>query len=433
MTPPRPRGSWAVASVVTLLAASLSGLEAQAQQADPTELATPRDPPPAEPRLGRYRVGPFYLTPKFHLGPIGFDSNVLYTPTERQPDFIVQAGPSLDIVHPLGGQGRFYGNGTLDYLWFARTASQRRWSGSALAGLAARGGRTEASIEERYVQTFSRPNYQVNDRILQTVEGTRADLTRRLFGRTRLGLRGSRAYSQTDQGQNYLGTDLGLALTQNDYRAGAELSYGVTAKTSLVAMGGYQWNRYPLQPIRDVDYRLAAGGLKTDATALISGQALVGRQWYMPTGSSGHAQPITWADVSATLNVSSRTHLGGAFSRNFRDSFFLTGDGQITASLFETAIVRFDKDLGHRVDLRIFAQRTHQESLAAVTIVVPDEGAITQVRRDIIREAGADLGYTFRPKFRMGIIATYTDRDSSFSYFGVQGLVVGFNAQFNPN
>ncbi len=433
MTPPRRRGHWAVASAVTLLAATLSGLEAQAQQSDPTELATPQEPPSTEPRPGRYRLGPFYLTPKFHLGPIGFDSNVLYTPTDRQPDFIVQAGPSLDIVLPLGGQGRFYGNGTLDYVWFARTVSQRRWNGSAFAGLAARGGRTEASIEERYAQTFSRPNYQVNDRILQTVEGTRADLTRRLFGRLLLALRGSRAYSQTDQGQDYLGTDLGVALTQNDYRAGAELSYGVTVKTSLVAVGGYQWNRYPLEPIRDADLRLAAGGLKTDGTALISGRVLVGRQRYLPRASAGQARQITWVDVSATLNVSPRTHLGGAFLRNLRDSFFLTGDGQITSSLFETAMVRFDKDLGHRVDLRIFAQRTHQESSAPVTIVVPDEGAITQVRTDTIREAGADLGYTFRPKFRMGIIATYTDRDSSFSYFGVQGLVVGFNAQFNPN
>ena len=84
------------------------------------------------------------------------------------------------------------------------------------------------------------------------------------------------------------------------------------------------------------------------------------------------------------------------------DSFFLTADGQITSSLFETAIVRLDKDLGHRVDLRIFARRTHQESSAPVTIVVPDEGPITQVRNDIIREAGADLGYTFAQSSEWG-------------------------------
>ena len=262
---PRLWTSWGSAAAIAVLSV-ITGSEAHAQQPDPVEVETPHEPPP-EPRPGRYRVGPFYLTAKLHLGPVGFDSNVLYTPTDRQPDFLVQGGPSLDLVLPLGGRSRFYANGAFDYLWFARTVSQRRWNGSAYAGLATK-GRTEASIEERYVQTFSRPNYQVNDRVLQTVEGTYADLSRRLFGRTRLALRGSRAYTQTEQGQDYLGTDLGEALTQYDYRAGAELSYGITVKTSLAVLGGYEWTRYPLQPVRDADFRLAAGGLKTDPTAL---------------------------------------------------------------------------------------------------------------------------------------------------------------------
>ena len=391
------------------------------------EAATPKE------RLGRYHLGPFYVTPRLHVGPIGFDTNVLYTPTDRQPDFIVQAGPSLDLVLPLGGQGRFYSNGTFDYLWFARTASQRRWNGSALAGLFARGGRTEARIEERYAQTFTRPNYEVNDRILQTEESTRADLTRRMLGRLGLTLRGSRRNSQTDEGQSYLGTDIGSALTRNEYRAGGELSYGVTIKTSVVVLGEYRWNRYSYESVRDTDFRVAAGGLKTESTALIAGHALVGRQWYLPKANGGHDRQITWVDVDATLNVSSRTRLGAAFVRDLRDSFFLTEDGQITSSLFETASVRIDKDLGHRVDLQIFGRRTRQESAAPVTIVVPDQGPVTQVRKDLIREAGADLGYRFRPNFRMSVIASYTDRDSTFSYFGIQGLVFGFNTQFNPN
>lgn len=430
--PRRRRGG-----VALLLAGLLPTVAVAQETALPGQPTPASDPstsaPSAEPRPGKYRIGPLYLTPGLAIGPIGFDTNVLYSPTEHQPDFIVQAGPTLDLVLPLGRQGRLYGNGTFEYLWFARTVSQRRWNGTGWGGLAIRGGRTQATLEERYAQTFARPNYEVNDRVGQTVEGTRAELMRRLFGRLVLTLRGNRLNSQTEQGQDYLGTDLGLALTRLDYQAGGELSYGVTIKTSLVVLGGYQWNRYPLEPVRDANYQLAAGGVRTDATALISGQTLVGRQWYLPQASAGQDRQITWVDVSATLNVSPRTQLGGGFNRNLLDSFFLTAEGQVTSSIVETAMVRLQKDLGHRVDLRLFAQRTRQASSAAVTIVVPDEGAVTQVRSDIIREAGADLGYTFRPKLRMGIIAKYTDRDSTFSYFGVQGLVVGFNAQFNPN
>ena len=224
---------------------------------------------------------------------------MLYTPTDRQPDFIVQAGPSLDLVLPLGGRSRFYANGALDYLWFARTASQRRWNGSAFAGLADRGGTHEASIEERYAQTFSRPNYEVNDRVLQTVEGTSGDLTRRLFGRLRLTLRGSRDYTQTDQGQDYLGTDLGTRPDPERLPSGGELSYGVTIKTSLVVLGGYQWNRYPLAAASR--RRLPAGGRRPqdrcDGTDLRPGPG--GPPVVLPRRRRHQDRQITWVDVSS--------------------------------------------------------------------------------------------------------------------------------------
>jgi hypothetical protein len=44
-----------------------------------------------------------------------------------------------------------------------------------------------------------------------------------------------------------------------------------------------------------------------------------------------------------------------------------------------------------------------------------------------------DLGYRFRPNFRIAVVASYTDRNSTIAYFGVQGLIVGLNAQFNPD
>ena len=76
----------------------------QAPSARAQEAVPPMASPPAAPanasRLGRYHLGPFYVTPRLHVGPIGFDTNVLYTPTDRHPDFTVQAGPALDLVLP---------------------------------------------------------------------------------------------------------------------------------------------------------------------------------------------------------------------------------------------------------------------------------------------------------------------------------------------
>ena len=94
--------------------------------------------------------------------------------------------------------------------------------------------------------------------------------------------------------------------------------------------------------------------------------------------------------------------------------------------------LRLEKDITRRVDLALYARRFRSLSSGEITIDVPDQGPVTAVRDDKVREAGADLGYRFRPNFRFAIVALYSDRQSSFSYFGVEGLLFGFNAQFNP-
>jgi hypothetical protein len=49
-----------------------------------------------------------------------------------------------------------------------------------------------------------------------------------------------------------------------------------------------------------------------------------------------------------------------------------------------------------------------------------------------VREAGAELGYQFRTRVRIGVTATYTTRRSAFETFGVEGLLAGLTVQYNP-
>ena len=83
-------------------------------------------------------------------------------------------------------------DGGLDYIYFAKTESQRRLNGYGKALLDVRGVKTRLVIEERYERTFSRPNYEVNDRVEQETEGTEGLLRRDLGDRMRLALFGSR-------------------------------------------------------------------------------------------------------------------------------------------------------------------------------------------------------------------------------------------------
>jgi hypothetical protein len=63
--------------------------------------------------------------------------------------------------------------------------------------------------------------------------------------------------------------------------------------------------------------------------------------------------------------------------------------------------------------------------------VTPD-GIETAPRDDRVREAGAEFGYQFRTRVRIGVTATYTTRESGFETFGVDGLLAGLTVQYNP-
>ncbi len=63
--------------------------------------------------------------------------------------------------------------------------------------------------------------------------------------------------------------------------------------------------------------------------------------------------------------------------------------------------------------------------------MTPD-GIETALRDDRVREAGAEFGYQFRSRVRIGVTATYTTRESAFETFGIDGLLAGLTVQYNP-
>jgi hypothetical protein len=158
---------------------------------------------------------------------------------------------------------------------------------------------------------------------------------------------------------------------------------------------------------------------------------LLGLRVYKPRASQ-EIQKAFYADVDETLHVTARTRIGLSYSRDITDSIFVPEQGTPT-NMSESAGIRLEKDLGPRVYLRLYARRLESTSDGAITIDVPDKGFVTAVRKDRVFESGAELGYRFRPNFRVGVLATYNDRDSSFAYFGVHGLLLGLNAQYNPD
>jgi hypothetical protein len=378
-------------------------------------------------RPGLIRAGSFYLTPYLHVGTLGIDTNVFYTPTDRQTDFIASGGPGLEVVRPIGRESRFRLDGAIDYLWFARTESQRRLNGYGSALLDLKGVKTHLVVEERYATTYSRPNYQVTDRVQQETEGTEGALTRRLGDRFQLALFGFRRHIVTDN-QDYLGTNLGVTLTEDRYSGGGEMKVALSVKTQLVVGGDHTWYRFPRDPSRDGESTLVYGGLRTDPTALIAGRALGGARFFkLDTGPN---RTVPYASVDAAWHVTPRTILGGRFACDLDYSAFSTS-GLTPTNLQTTAEVYLDTMFTRTIYMRAYGRLGQLQSDGSITIETPD-GPETGVRNDRIREAGAEVGYQFRTRIRVGVTAVYSNRKSYFSDFGVDGLLAGLTVSYNP-
>jgi hypothetical protein len=333
-------------------------------------------------------------------------------------------------VLPLGHSGRFYSEGYLDYLYFVKTDSQRRLSGSARSGFDFKTSRSSVVLEEAWVESFARPSFDVNQRVRQTNEGTHLDFKRRLFGRISVLLQGSRDHFDTPAGSSFLGADLQKTLTRDTYRASGGVDYAITVKTSFVVEDEEKWDRLPLDTVRDANSNRIWAGFRTDPTALISGQAMVGRRFF-DFKSAPVSGSATVASVSADWNISSKTKLGGGYIRDLTYSALpVVGLNPLLAN--EVYEARIDKFLVGGLNLKLFARVSRIKSSDPVTVDIPGQGPGIEKRNDKYRQVGADLGYYFRPRLRVGVGATYGDQSTTIDYFGVQGLIVGATVRYNP-
>ncbi len=406
---------------------------APAEAAEPSETEAPPEAPAAPPSrlLGRYRIGPLYLTPSFQIGTIGYDSNVSYSATDPRGDLTASAGPALKAVLPLWRSLQLEGTGTVQYSYFARTAAERRFTGNTSGGASWNGLRTGASVSFSHQRERRRPSLEVDRRVLWTSRATTATLWRTLFARTRLTVTGVRARQEIDEGEVNLGVDLRETLSERTAQAAADLDYGLTVKTSIALMAERTFHRFLFDTGRDADVDRVLAGLRTDATALISGHALAGIVQFRPRAADFARREATVWDVDATLNISPKTHIGASAGRDLAYSA-LSLRGAEPTLITDSFGLHLDKDLYLHLNLRVSAQRTRLSNDGQLGTELDGTRAAALLRHDTADQLNADLGYVFHTRLRIGVAAAYTTRSSNIGYFGIEGLVVGLSVQFTP-
>ena len=371
------------------------------------------------------------MTPRFRLGNIGIDTNVFYTSTDRQTDFHASGGPGLEIVLPLGA-GRLILDGNAIYNYFARTESQRRWAEDAKARLEVGRGRARAGVEELYAHTFERPSYEVDLRVSSEIWTTRADLSIDFSQRTGIRAEASRQHLDVPRGQDFFGTDVGETLTRDVNRAVFGFQYRITPKTALVAEGDYQQDRFKYSIDRDADSNRIYGGFEVTSTTRLSGRAVGGVRLFRPQGGQGRSDKQSpYVDVHLTYAFGPATTFSAGYLRDMNFSAFAPQGATPTVDR-RTVSARLEKRFLGQASLWIYGAYDTFVTDGPITVIDGQGNATTGVRDDKTWSGGADLGYYFRRRLRIGVAATYTERSSTFDDFGIKGLLFGGTVNYNP-
>jgi len=216
------------------------------------------------------------------------------------------------------------------------------------------------------------------------------------------------------------------------YLAALELRYRLTAKTSVVAGGDYQWDRFLLDPSRDADSNRIYGGFVVDSDTRLGGRAVGGvRLFRFRENEAFPERTSPYANIAFVYTVSPKTRFEVSYNRDLTYSAFAVSGGTPTREN-ESYSARLVKGLVGRLDLQIYGRFTRLVTDGEVTTIDSDGESVTAIRDDEIWEGGANLGYTFRSNLRIGLGAELTRRTSTFSDLGIEGLLIGATVEYTP-
>lgn len=376
-----------------------------------------------------FSLGAVSVYPYLRINQLGLDTNVFYTPSDRQTDFFASGGPGLTLTLPVGGPFRVVGDGYLDYVFFARTEAQRRLGGQGLGRLEYAGGSARGGVERVFRRTWSR-SLEVDERLLVDEWRTSAFVTLGAEG-ARLRLRprfDGISYSYPDD-PRYLGNRVGRNLSRDTMRLWLGAALRLSAKTSLLLEADYQTERFGEAPLRDLDSNRVGGGFAIASRTRLSGRAVGGIRLFNPktpffTGEDRRP----YAEIDVDWAFGPRTSLGLGYHSDAQ----LSGFEANSVYYSQDVPVHLDRALTAKVDVRLFGRYRTLETPGKVAAVGPDGPPVVAVRQDKYWEGGADLGYTIKGRLRIGGTVSYSQRNSNFSDFGIDGVLFGATIRYNP-
>ncbi|MEO8358626.1 MAG: outer membrane beta-barrel protein [Vicinamibacteria bacterium] len=376
--------------------------------------------------LGQFTVGPIIVTPTFKISTLAVDTNVQYS-RERRADFVAAAGPGLDIALPFLDHWQVEVQGLSQYFYFQRTKGLRRWTAGGTGTVRWATTGTRANVSAGLTQDFSRPSFEVDQRIATTRKSISGNLERDL-GRLTLALGAGVSSNKIDGSTDFRGADLVRALTTDTFAVTPQLLYRLTPLTSLLFEAQYDQTRFPNASIRNFRQESAGAGFRF--SGLLKGQVTAGaRRNELDASGATKNQPYLRGNLSQQLGR--RFRLQESYTQESAISAFAI-DGNLPTYERKALTLELAIELSKRIDVRFNGRREKLTSDGNVRVVLDDGSLGSAQRDDLVYVAGGDIGIRLG-RARFASFVSYTTRKSQyFSDFGIEGLLAGARVEYAP-
>jgi putative beta-barrel porin BBP2 len=387
--------------------AGLSAGHVSAQQSDEAE------------EQGRFKFGPLRFTPSIVASNFGVDDNVFNDQVDPKRDTTGGLGPAVELWM-RAGRSRLSGKVSGQYLYFKTYKNQRSWNTANELKWEVPVGRLTPFVTGSYVNTKSRPGFEIDSRARLRTDSVGLGTAVRLTAITSLVLSGTRADTAFADGEQFLGTDLATALNRTTQNEQLQLRVKLTSLTTFVVQADALQDRFTFDRTRNANSIRVMPGFELRPAALISGKVFVGYRQFdaLDRSLTDYTGPVAAVDATYTAGA---TRLLLTVNRDLVYSFEALEPYYALTDLRLAITER----MGRGWDLIANGGRQMLDYRQLVTIPA------TAPRTDTVRQYGAGVGYRVGHTLRLGFDVLYYSRKSTqVTLFDFDGLRYGVSVSY---
>ncbi len=355
-------------------------------------------------RVHAITFGPVSIVPTAAVTRVGIDSNIFNDSSQPVSDFVVSAGPAVDVVYDLSPI-RFTVTGIADFVYYEKYTSQRSVNRTGRATLDVNPNRrVRVRLSGSTDITNNRPDPEVDARVPRIDQSVEGSVLVRPLQRLSLEVGASNFDRWFREPFVYQGVDLRETMTERVQAATVTAKYALTPFTSLVASAAASTHRFDVSPRRDANANEFLAGAMWQTGGVLSGDARLGYTQYMSIDPGNPDLYGMIGDVDVFYSPADRTRIGIKVSRltgdTYHEQFSFALIDRLGGSVQQGFFSRYD------ILLESYLERYDYKSPDFVT------GRPTTAYETSFRHV-VDLGIRVGP-VRVGANMTYLQRYADF-------------------